>query len=207
MSAPADVAPGLGHAAECCGYLRATLAQHSKSFALAARLLPPEQPRDDAAVVYACCRVPTTPSTSAADAQPARACRAAIARLELRLPRRGAASDPVLRALPGARAAAALAARNTRSELLAGMAMDVRWRRAIKASTICCSIATAWPASSGLMMCHVLGVRDTRALRHAAHLGIAMQLTNICRDVAEDWQRGRLVPAAAAAARHGAAMR
>ena len=44
----------------------------------------------------------------------------------------------------------------------------------------------------GLMMCHVLGVRDERALPQAAHLGMGMQLTNICRDVAEDWQRGRL---------------
>jgi phytoene synthase len=38
----------------------------------------------------------------------------------------------------------------------------------------------------------VLGVREPGAGRHAAHLGMAMQLTNICRDVAEDWQRGRL---------------
>jgi phytoene synthase len=44
----------------------------------------------------------------------------------------------------------------------------------------------------GLMMSHVMGVRDEAALRHAAHLGMAMQLTNICRDIAEDWQRGRL---------------
>jgi phytoene synthase len=44
----------------------------------------------------------------------------------------------------------------------------------------------------GLMMCHVMGVRDARALRHAAHLGLAMQLSNIARDVQEDWQRGRL---------------
>jgi phytoene synthase len=44
----------------------------------------------------------------------------------------------------------------------------------------------------GLMMSHVMGVRHEAALLHAAHLGMAMQLTNICRDVAEDWQRGRL---------------
>src|SRR5258708_28576510 len=44
----------------------------------------------------------------------------------------------------------------------------------------------------GLMMCHVMGVSDRRALRHAAHLGMAMQLTNICRDVMEDWERGHL---------------
>ena len=44
----------------------------------------------------------------------------------------------------------------------------------------------------GLMMCHADGRARSGALPHAAHLGIAMQLTNICRDVAEDWQRGRL---------------
>ena len=43
----------------------------------------------------------------------------------------------------------------------------------------------------GLMMCRVFGVTDGRALRHAKSLGIAMQLTNIARDVREDWQRGR----------------
>ncbi|MGI9474579.1 MAG: phytoene/squalene synthase family protein [Rubripirellula sp.] len=43
----------------------------------------------------------------------------------------------------------------------------------------------------GLMMCRVFGVNDRRALRHAESLGIAMQLTNIARDVREDWQRGR----------------
>jgi phytoene synthase len=44
----------------------------------------------------------------------------------------------------------------------------------------------------GLMMCHVMGVRDQSALKHAAHLGMGMQLSNIARDVHEDWQRGRL---------------
>lgn len=44
----------------------------------------------------------------------------------------------------------------------------------------------------GLMMCGVLGVRCREALPHAIDLGIAMQLTNICRDVAEDAARGRV---------------
>jgi phytoene synthase len=42
------------------------------------------------------------------------------------------------------------------------------------------------------MMSHVFGVRDDDALVHAAHLGIGMQLTNICRDVAEDAERDRV---------------
>jgi phytoene synthase len=57
--------------------------------------------------------------------------------------------------------------------------------------------------SVGLMMCHVMGVRDPRALRHAAHLGIAMQLTNICRDVAEDLGLGRTYLPARLLARAG----
>ncbi|MBH72764.1 MAG: phytoene synthase [Rhodospirillaceae bacterium] len=38
----------------------------------------------------------------------------------------------------------------------------------------------------GLMMCNVLKVEDPRALAHAIDLGIAMQLTNIARDVSDD---------------------
>jgi phytoene synthase len=38
----------------------------------------------------------------------------------------------------------------------------------------------------GLMMSKILDVRDERAHAHAIDLGIAMQLTNICRDVTED---------------------
>lgn len=43
----------------------------------------------------------------------------------------------------------------------------------------------------GIMMCAVLDVRDNSALPHAIDLGIAMQLTNICRDVTEDARMGR----------------
>jgi phytoene desaturase len=43
----------------------------------------------------------------------------------------------------------------------------------------------------GSMMCRVMGCDDPAALRHAVDLGIAMQLTNICRDVADDAAAGR----------------
>ena len=43
----------------------------------------------------------------------------------------------------------------------------------------------------GLMMCNVLRCNDYSAKRHAIDLGIAMQLTNIARDVLEDAQMGR----------------
>jgi phytoene synthase len=43
----------------------------------------------------------------------------------------------------------------------------------------------------GLMMCRVLDVDSPAAYPHAIDLGIAMQLTNICRDVVEDASMGR----------------
>jgi len=43
----------------------------------------------------------------------------------------------------------------------------------------------------GIMMCNVLDVNHPDAMKPAVDLGIAMQLTNICRDVATDAQLGR----------------
>ena len=76
-------------------------------------------------------------------------------------------------------------------ELIAGMNMDASGARYETLGDLllyCHRVA----GTVGLMMCHVLGVRDAWALKHAAHLGIAMQLTNICRDVREDFELGRV---------------
>jgi phytoene synthase len=43
----------------------------------------------------------------------------------------------------------------------------------------------------GLMMSGVLGAKSPAAFRHAIDLGVAMQLTNIARDVSEDAQNDR----------------
>ena len=43
----------------------------------------------------------------------------------------------------------------------------------------------------GLMMAKILNVSDKRALKGAIDLGIAMQLTNISRDVVEDYKMNR----------------
>jgi phytoene synthase len=44
----------------------------------------------------------------------------------------------------------------------------------------------------GLLLLPVLGSRDERAAEYAIELGIAMQLTNILRDVGEDARMGRI---------------
>ena len=44
----------------------------------------------------------------------------------------------------------------------------------------------------GLMTSEIYGYSDKQALEHAIELGIAMQLTNILRDIGEDVDRGRI---------------
>jgi phytoene synthase len=167
---------------------RATIARHSKSFALASRLLP-EAVAGDAVVLYAYCRrADDAVDLASVVDQPARL-RALRGELDS-LYSGGPLDDPdlaALRALVHRRCVP----RAYLDELLAGMEMDVRGARYESFEELllyCYRVA----GTVGLMMCHVMGVRGPDALAHAAHLGIAMQLTNIARDVLEDWQRGRL---------------
>jgi phytoene synthase len=76
-------------------------------------------------------------------------------------------------------------------ELIEGMAMDVRGTRygTLKELIFYCYRVAG---TVGLMMSHVMGLRDETALKHAADLGIAMQLTNIARDITEDAAMGRI---------------
>lgn len=164
------------------------LKRGSKSFALAGLLLPPRV-RQDAAVCYAFCRyvddaVDEVPPEQAAPAVVA--LRALVDDIYAGKPQ----TDPRLQAF----AALVFRTKMPREYPLAlvdGMAMDAQGTRYDTLADLllyCHRVAGV----VGLMMCHVLGVRDNAALPQAAHLGIAMQLTNICRDVAEDWARGRL---------------
>lgn len=75
--------------------------------------------------------------------------------------------------------------------LLDGFAMDLEGRRHQSIEDVK-AYATCVAASVGLMMACVMGATDRAALARAADLGIAMQLTNIARDVGEDARNGRL---------------
>jgi 15-cis-phytoene synthase len=165
---------------------RAILAVGSKSFALAGLLLD-ESSRADAAVLYAWCRRADDRVDDAGLARSARATRELRRELDDLYGGRGgtplelALTDVIERRhIPRAYFEA----------LLDGFAMDAeRWTYTTWADLDRYAYRVAGVV--GLMMCHVLGVRDDRCLRAAAHLGMAMQLTNIARDVAEDWQRER----------------
>ncbi|MFT3713818.1 MAG: phytoene/squalene synthase family protein [Archangium sp.] len=76
-------------------------------------------------------------------------------------------------------------------ELIDGMEMDLtkhRYANWAELELYCHRVAGV----VGLMMAPLLGTTDPRALKHAADLGKAMQLTNILRDVKEDLARGRV---------------
>ena len=188
-------------ASSAAALARATIEHHSKSFAVASKLLPADQ-RTDAQVLYAYCRR----ADDAVDEAPVgeQAARLSALRAELDDVYAGAKlADPLLRAFAEVVQRCAVP-REYFEELLAGMEMDVVGVSYHEERTLlryCYRVA----GTVGLMMCHVMGVRDDRALRHAAHLGIAMQLTNIARDVLEDWQRGRLYLPDELLSRHGVA--
>ena len=70
-------------------------------------------------------------------------------------------------------------------ELIAGVQSDLETVRMPDMDSLlryCYQVA----GTVGLMMCKVLDTDDRAAFAHAVDLGIAMQLTNICRDVAAD---------------------
>lgn len=164
---------------------RAVLAARARSFRWGALFLPPAV-RDDAAVVYAFCRLADDLVDEASD--PASASEAIGAlRAELggaRPPRRlvTAFLDVIDRRGPGLGPAL---------DLLHGVESDVHEVRVADDAALfryCYEVA----GTVGLLMTGVLGVRDPAAQAPALALGRAMQLTNICRDVAADAELGRV---------------
>jgi phytoene synthase len=201
---PVLLAPGPAHAFAQC---QTELARHSKSFALAGRLLPGAQ-RRWAAAVYAWCRHADDAIDLASD--PARP-GPVLERLRGELDAVYGALRPPQQALGDLRLLAFAEVVTQRAipalyprELLEGLAMDCAgtyYRDRETLALYCYRVA----GTVGLMMSHVLGIDDDAALAQAALLGMAMQLTNICRDVAEDWERNRLYLPDELLAAHGAA--
>ena len=74
--------------------------------------------------------------------------------------------------------------------LIDGLLSDQKPVR-IKSEAELLSYAYHVAGTVGILMCNVLDCDDEQALGHAIDLGIAMQLTNIARDVLEDAGMGR----------------
>jgi phytoene synthase len=169
-------------------HCREVLEEKSKSFALATRLLPPWC-RDQFAVIYAFCRY----VDDAIDLAPQSARPAAMAVLyeKVALVYAGIPTGELTLDAFSSVARVRRIPRYYVDELLAGMEMDVL-RAPYPTLESLYQYAHRVAGVVGLLLCHVMGVSDERALKNAAHLGLAMQLTNICRDIEEDLRDGRV---------------
>ncbi|MGB1701329.1 MAG: phytoene/squalene synthase family protein, partial [Nannocystaceae bacterium] len=165
---------------------RLALAKGSKSFSAASWFLPPSV-RDPAAVFYAFCRVADDLVDDSGDPH------GAVTILRERLDNVFAMTpmdDPVDRSLAVIVRHYALP-RNVFDALIDGFVWDATEKRYEEIDD---TIAYAARVAStvGVIMTLLMGERDAHTLARACDLGVAMQLTNIARDVGEDARRGRV---------------
>lgn len=164
---------------------REVLRAHARSFRIAAWFLPSDV-QDDAAVCYAFCRNVDDAVDGASDPLSGRAAGESLL-AELR-------GRAMPRPIVVAWRKMALRRRvpsYTAYHLLDGALSDTEPVR-IPDDASLVRYAYEVAGTVGLMMCGLLGVKDKAAHPHAVDLGIGMQLTNICRDVAEDAAMGRV---------------
>jgi phytoene synthase len=168
-------------------------AHHAKTFYFASHTLPAGK-RADAYAVYAFCRyvddlIDLAPDETARTTGFAKLQELLDAAYDFsRRP-----DDAALPWLPAFRETAQRRAipRAYFDDLLAGVALDrgrVRLETWEELDRYCYLVAGV----VGLIMVHVLTEPAPELLRPARDLGTAMQLTNILRDIDEDWQRDRL---------------
>jgi len=158
----------------------------SYSFHAASRLLPARY-RAPALALYAFCRL----ADDSVDLQDEKT--AAVLRLGERLDRayagrpENAAEDRAFTAMVEATGLP----RALPEALLEGLAWDAMERRYATLSDLRAYSARV-ASTVGAMMAVIMGVRDRHALARACDLGVAMQLTNIARDVGEDARAHRI---------------
>lgn len=76
-------------------------------------------------------------------------------------------------------------------QLIDGLSLDfiqTRYQNFSELAKYCYGVA----CTVGLMSMHIVGYAGHEAIPYAIRLGVALQITNILRDVGEDWRAGRL---------------
>lgn len=165
-----------------------SIRRHSRSFSFASRLLPAAK-RADVERLYAWCRWCDDGVDAATSPRQALDF---VERAAQDVDRIAAGARPLARE---SRWLADLAGRHALPleaalALLEGMRTDLAPAAGLSEGGLlryCFRVA----GTVGVLLCPILGLGDRRHLPHAAALGMGMQLTNIARDVAEDWRRGR----------------
>jgi len=165
---------------------RRALSKGSKSFSAASWFLPPAV-RDPAAVFYAFCRVADDLVDDSGD--PHGAVRSLRERLD-KIFANAPIDDPVDRSLAVVVQRYALP-RNVFDALVDGFVWDAT-DKAYDEIEDTVGYAARVASTVGVIMTLLMDVRDEHTLARACDLGVAMQLTNIARDVGEDARRGRV---------------
>jgi phytoene synthase len=172
-------------------HARQITAYFAKSFYLSASLLPPEK-RWATYAVYGFCRY----ADNLIDKQRNRAAAEILREVEfleaeLRTAyRTGESEHPILRPFIVVAQRCEIPLEYP-LDLLRGVQMDIqnaRYKNFDELYVFCYRVA----AVVGLMMTHILGYENDAAFGYAEKLGVAMQLTNILRDIKEDKEMGRI---------------
>lgn len=169
-------------------YCRDVLRRSGSTFAMAFKVLPPHQ-RDAMTAFYAFCRLVDDAVDESGDTQGARA---EVARWSDRLDKiySGKPEGQVDLALSWAVEHFGIQKRHLEL-ILEGVAQDISVRTYDSFDDLyeyCYRVAS----SVGLVCVSILGELDAELELYAELTGIAVQLTNILRDVGEDAQRGRI---------------
>jgi phytoene synthase len=161
-------------------------AQHSKSFYFASGLLP-EEKRSAARALYAFCRTvddivdesPDNEQDTQLDYWRTMVETASFAENDLVA---AAWADTLTRYhIP----------RHYALQLIDGVARDLfqsRYQNFDELATYCYGVAS----TVGLMSMYIVGFHSNEAVPYAIKLGVALQMTNILRDIGEDYRHGRL---------------
>ena len=161
-------------------------AEHSRSFHFASALLP-EEKRSAVRALYAFCRTVDDIVDASMDAE---------CETQLEYWRRMVENASFLdNDLTAAAWADTLARyhipRHYALQLIDGVARDLlqtRYQTFDELATYCYGVAS----TVGLMSMYIVGFKTNEAIPYAIKLGVALQMTNILRDVGEDYQNGRL---------------
>lgn len=177
------------HAQADLAQCRAALREGSYTF-YAASLVLPAAVRAPASALYAFCRAADDEVDHGVDRH------AAVARLRERLDLAYAPTRPGAAARVQDRALHAVVHRHgiprlLPEALLQGFEWDAQGRRYESLDDLH-DYAARVAGTVGAMMALIMGARGRQALARACDLGVAMQLSNIARDVGEDARMGRI---------------
>jgi 15-cis-phytoene synthase len=169
------------------GYCTDMTRFHSRTFFLASGLLPPEK-RQAVRALYAFCRVTDNIVDDNRNEE--------LARAQLESWRAAVMSPHPPAGMPVALAWADTVRRYNIprgyiEQLIDGVARDLNQKRYATFADLA-EYAYGVASTVGLMAMHIIGFDGDDAVPDAVKLGVALQLTNILRDVAEDWRNGRV---------------